>query len=621
MRETRRIQTETGANSVSNPDSRVWTSVSPSQLSTAEMCSRKWWFEKIARLPVIQKDYFTFGTVFHGVVERWLKADASGRDETGAPVNIYPEGWDKEISKEESELIRVLVKDGIELGLLERAPGRQIEFEFSMPVEPGSPISMVGIIDLLTPTMVQDHKTTKDFRWALSEEKIKSNTQLLIYAKVLIAWLTQNRQPIPEKIEIRHNTFLKNFHAKKRTRLVSAFITPKEVEDAWNETVRKVRILQQIAEVKDWKFVPGPHENGACMKYGGCHFTSICCAKETVEVYSTRIRRYIDINAITTTPTSPRTKIHMGLLSKLSGLGGNSNSPATPAPPVVVNSPAPAVITTAPPAPPAPAPAASDPRLERMVSLAIEAGLPLDGTSAPGVSPLWANEDCQACEGLGFNSKKTKPCPVCITTCAAREVPLPDKFIIVALEGQEPSWRIDRAKLAADTEFQAAIIEALGDKGNDFKEVPGPSPKASKKNVPASTETQEYKAPDGVSTIVVSKTVEIETSDENKPEKGGRPSTTFSLYIDCAITQMPGSKYVNGDQLFREACDLVAKARGADFYSLDHFARRDALKVVMRSMLGDLKSHHVVVCHGTPDMNAMIEGLRENASLVVVGVK
>lgn len=67
--------------------------LSASQFETWELCKRKWWLEKIRRLNVIQKSSFTFGTVLHAVIERWMQADERGYGKDGKPVDLYPEGW------------------------------------------------------------------------------------------------------------------------------------------------------------------------------------------------------------------------------------------------------------------------------------------------------------------------------------------------------------------------------------------------------------------------------------------------------------------------------------------------------------------------------------------------
>ena len=113
--------------------------VSPTQLSAADSCLRKWWFTWGKKLPGIEKDYFTFGTVLHGVIERFMSADELGRDRaTGNPIDLYPPGWDSTpkrgggvntVSIMEADLIRRMMDKAISTGIIVRDPNALIEFE------------------------------------------------------------------------------------------------------------------------------------------------------------------------------------------------------------------------------------------------------------------------------------------------------------------------------------------------------------------------------------------------------------------------------------------------------------------------------------------------------------
>src|SRR5690349_24175592 len=68
--------------------------LSPTQLETADLCLRKWWLERVRKLPVPSIKAQVFGTVLHGVIERFLGADDLGNDPmTKRPVELYPKDW------------------------------------------------------------------------------------------------------------------------------------------------------------------------------------------------------------------------------------------------------------------------------------------------------------------------------------------------------------------------------------------------------------------------------------------------------------------------------------------------------------------------------------------------
>ncbi len=73
---------------------RRMLTISASQVESFDMCKRKWWLNKVRKLPEATSTSQIFGTVLHGVIERYLMADDLGRDrKTGNPIELYPEGW------------------------------------------------------------------------------------------------------------------------------------------------------------------------------------------------------------------------------------------------------------------------------------------------------------------------------------------------------------------------------------------------------------------------------------------------------------------------------------------------------------------------------------------------
>ena len=115
--------------------------LSASQIKTANICTKKWFFQKVIHLPTLSADHFTFGHVLHAVAERYLSATIKGevplphpdweygKDRTytsgpfegqtiGDPIDLLPKGWDKDISVTDSSLIAALIQKSIEEGVL-----------------------------------------------------------------------------------------------------------------------------------------------------------------------------------------------------------------------------------------------------------------------------------------------------------------------------------------------------------------------------------------------------------------------------------------------------------------------------------------------------------------------
>src|SRR6185369_11814492 len=79
--------------------------ISASQIATWDDCHRKWWLQRVAKLPEVPRGYLIFGTVLHACLERWCSADAQGRvpdpvpeclkgQRSGDPVDVFPPGWE-----------------------------------------------------------------------------------------------------------------------------------------------------------------------------------------------------------------------------------------------------------------------------------------------------------------------------------------------------------------------------------------------------------------------------------------------------------------------------------------------------------------------------------------------
>lgn len=260
-------------------------------------------------------------------------------------MDLYPPGWqyaeqDKaKVEPEEEDLIKSLVDKAISAGILQRRQGRRVEHKFTgvfdqAPGVFGAHLVVTGKIDLLEPPdTVIDHKTTKEMRYALSEEKLRDDNQLLFYAKVLA-----DDYPEQQTFKLAHINYAKD-KAKIDRREVE--VTRAEV-DARFEVIRGLaRDMQALASQglreDQWAQVPGAlqgHGSGperCAFPYGkGCRYLSICARTEcgggsdADQVKSFR-RRYLRLAGVEF-PTEESVK--MGLRDKLSKITGQA--PAEP---------------------------------------------------------------------------------------------------------------------------------------------------------------------------------------------------------------------------------------------------------------------------------------------------
>ena len=263
--------------------------ISASQLKTFNRCQRLWWFEKVKQLPGRGSSYgATFGSVIHKVLERWLLADHTGRSPDGNPVDLYPQNWQYtddglRIEEEHEEVIKAIVQEAADKGILQRRPGMQIEKHFLLDLI--DDVQIQGYVDVYLPGEIQDHKSTGNMRYALSKAKLASDLQMLIYA-----YVGSLEFPDFEEWVLQHNVFERS--GKMRTTTVQ--VPTADVIEHWEgvkETAFQMKILHDDeTPEEDWKQLNDGMPD-ACNAYGGCRFIPICTDRETPEHYRARYER------------------------------------------------------------------------------------------------------------------------------------------------------------------------------------------------------------------------------------------------------------------------------------------------------------------------------------------
>lgn len=627
-----------------DPDKTLFTS--SSQFSTFEDCERKWWLTWPMKVVQPLKDYFAFGTALHACNERYLQADDLDRDpKTGKAVDLFPKGWDEGLDGIQSELIRNLVKKGIAEGLLVRHPDRAIEHRFVKELirfDDGWVVLLVGFIDYLLWRLgqVQDHKTTKDMRYAKSPAQLKDDTQMLTYADEAFEVAAQHGIH-HETITVRHNVYLKD-PSKLKIKKSEAVVTRAQV-DARRERMRDmakrmVLLKQRYAKPEQWGQLPNPKSFEACNKYGGCAFRLICGGRKTVKEYTHQTTKSNEAKSAkgapvetikeipVTTATAPKTPFQNLLgAAKANGAGaakginGPTPTPTPAAPPtgkefwVVITGQKQATDC---PTPGHVAALLSEHGVAALDFQACEKGVktwstlralgfvvadvaqaeaaPEVPSEAPPVGktpPPWADPACTACEGEGWNSKKNA-CRICAGTAKAAGRPTPDQFDTGVDEAGNPVWS-DKAEAAP-----APVA-------------PPPAPKPPK--VKAPTPTPPVPAPVAAPAPTPPPAAEGET-----PSKGGRPTTSFTLIIGGMVC---GKSVADLTEIMAEkGAELAAKAGVGSYYEFQPFERRDALCSLAPSIAEAHKGKWIVANGTSPDLVALRDALRGLASVVVEGV-
>jgi hypothetical protein len=327
----------------------VTLQVSHSQFKPFRSCKRQWWFDNVVRMPAGQPSYeLTFGNVLHAVVERWLRAGIDGRDAQGREVDLYPEGWQwvndrgrwSRIEAQDEGVVQRLVDLAVARGYLERLPGRQIERPFGGLLIQGESVFgphvlVTGRIDLLLPpTTVTDHKTTKNLRYAASNDPasdrfIGNDEQLLLYAKVLA-----EEHPEQTEFTVRHLIYdrIKVDVAERK-----AIVTREKVNEAWEAlkplALEMLGYARADLDESQWHCVPGAldvkEESHYCaMQFGKpCRYLEICAGTETTEKYR---RRHLRL-ALPDSPTNKEGSM-ASLNDRLAALAAENSAPAAPLP-------------------------------------------------------------------------------------------------------------------------------------------------------------------------------------------------------------------------------------------------------------------------------------------------
>lgn len=548
-----------------------------------EGCERKWAFEKVWRLPTEQKDYLMLGEILHEACERWLEADETGRNEDGTPLNLWPDGWDDQLSHSDSALVRALVEKAIEEGMLRRSAGRIIEAPIQMPVVKRE-ASLIGYVDLLLPDGVEDHKTTSNMRYAKTQEQLGNNTQLLVYAAFVVReWMREHKtlKDLPF-VTLRHNVFLKD-QDKPTIRPTQAQVPPDHVVSFWDRVVvpsaqKMLHWKKSGLPVTDWEKVPGAKDKGTCRKYGGCPFAGICSRRETPAAHKKRVQR-LNQHRETSAQETP-----VALFDKLKAKQG-----ATPAPETKPEAaPAPEPAQDSAPATPAPEPEAQ-----------VEA--PAEPAQVRAAAP-WANPDCRACKGTGLSRKGTV-CKACESANARSDSPVDiTSFEIVAGEGV--------INISAGGAVIAQVQVTAPVQSKDAT-----TPKAAKATKATAKPAEEAPEPEKVEEAVKAPKAKKETK---APAKRGRPKKGFTLlYGSARVTKRDT---INLADVMRDyGTQLAESLQARDFFALKAFTRRDALASKAQVIAEGLGSALVFVRPGNPDLDALAAALEPFAYEVLEG--
>jgi len=645
--------------------------ISASQIETYdEGCNRFWWFQRILKLSEPPAAHFTFGTVTHAVNERYLSADVNQRvpgpagsivadgplkgQIAGRPVNLYPEGWDTAterdgstatVTKNEAKLIRKLVEESIENGVLRWREGTQVERKLLAEIIAG--VQLIGYVDAYKPPtevqplpLIEDHKTYgKGSLRYLKREDPKSpnylglNQQLKTYCyaiSILDGW--------DGDMTVRHNQYPK-FPGKEVT-AVETVITAEQIAEHGEYLKDVAARMERTRKIKDWADVPGPKDTGKCARWYGkpCPFSDICGRAETPDAYRARLERLksgspaarLNLPLAKPKKRSATKETNMSIFdraqkqkaarsSRKQAAGTAEAKAAVEAPSVNGEEPAPEVVLT-------------------------------------GGAP-WSNPSCKACKGRGLTSRGTA-CPICDNTAKkagrltsmAYIVETDDEGMGIAaareeqvealeaagmalewVEEAQPATAPESAPAASEPEEAPVVAEepeAAPAEPEAQEEAPAPKPRRkrrTKAQIAADKAAEEAKAEEAeVNDYPDEPVVDARpTAQQAKPRKGaGRPRV--------GLTIMVGSTYLRGlatsrevisssEVLARFGAELAEDMGAQSYWLLDTWKRRERLAEKSDYIVSQLAG--VVVVHPGELGNDDIGTLMRNLASVSEGIE
>ena len=640
-------------------EDRDWH-VSASQFKSYEQCKRKWYFEKVVNLPRPPAEHFAFGTVLHGVIERWMLADDTGRGPDGKPVELYPPGWhiaDADnperawaLSPIHQDLIRNLIHNAISNGDLIRVRGREIEsemrrvlFEFE-----GTRVVISGFIDVIGHDCVQDHKSSKKKRsggtYFLSKDKLAQDVQLLIYAAEVLFRAQERGEAIPTHVKLRHNQFLKD-HDSPFTKHTEVIVSVEDIQRNWARCLMMAQEMFALRTIPKYIFVPPT--DSACNDYGGCPFLSICSGQITPEVYTAQITRMAASARLPSVTPLPLPNV----------TGGEAMSsvfaPQTGAAPAGQPAVPPVAGAGAFPFPNSPPPAAKQPAFAPQPAAPV---VTLPGFPLYPAAP-WGVPGCavSSCNGIGVNSAGG-PCGICNPTQRQQNGIVSEMFRVGPDGNGNLCWQVLPDFAAAiqarnipgqgSVRIPAAVVASPAAAPAPQPAAPPPAtppsappaaptapvaqPQAPPPAAPPTAQPFAFQqqaaaaaAPQPAAPPASPPPTQAQGDDEEDGKAGaGRPRKGVTLYINCMPTKgVPRPMRV--EDIFKEYAQKLAEAQGAEsYFQLDTWKRRDYMAQAMTSIVAALKTAHVygTVLGANDDLEHFTRALSCHATHIVAAV-
>ena len=274
--------------------------VSASQISAFRECPRKWYFDKIVKLPRTSTSATELGSRVHAVLEAYLRGEVESIDTSDEVGQIAASGL---------EYLPSIATSVLEV---------ELSLEDDMPLD-DAPVPVKGFVDLIDVQRgeIIDHKTSSNKRYTKTQKELRENVQLMMYAAAYF-----RRFPQESHVTLTHIYYGTRTRWSKK---VSVKVSREHVETQW--TAIKETITQMIEVSRADHAGDAPTCYDACDNYGGCPYRGQCF----------RAPSYLPHTDTENTPTQPTQETtNMSTMSReerLRALGGTpTQTPTQPQP-------------------------------------------------------------------------------------------------------------------------------------------------------------------------------------------------------------------------------------------------------------------------------------------------
>lgn len=246
---------------------------SASQISTWKLCHRKWFYDKVLKIPQGYKPGTEVGTAIHTALEDY---QATGKRLEGSSIVSYRDNKNR---LHEVDIVPILKEVWDYPLVVDRVmePGTVGERKVDIFI---GDIPLTGRIDLSwqdgSTMYIMDYKSTKNFKYMLDPEEATYDPQTIVYS----SWALEQ-----DGVEEVVFYFL-------YIRTVAPFVKPRPIEvrhtketlkdylDAASEILLEMKKARQVPEYRI------AQNKDACWKYGRCAYQQKCYEVPTISPQS-----------------------------------------------------------------------------------------------------------------------------------------------------------------------------------------------------------------------------------------------------------------------------------------------------------------------------------------------